>query len=89
MGVIFLCKFNGKIFFYTKVGGPQRSSANRKSSNFADKFVRFADLFNTASTVSEDAGIETRTVATLALTASRSNHSARSSANVALCGFVI
>jgi hypothetical protein len=30
------------------------------------------------STVSEDAGIETRTVATLALTATRSNHSVRS-----------
>ncbi len=30
------------------------------------------------STVSEDAGIETRTVATLALTARRSNHLARS-----------
>ncbi len=30
------------------------------------------------STVSEDAGIELRTVATLALTARRSNHSARS-----------
>jgi hypothetical protein len=42
-------------------------------------YVRY--LFNTAtsdSTVSEDAGIEPRTVATTALTVRRSNYSARS-----------
>jgi hypothetical protein len=45
----------------------------------------------TDSNVSEDAGIEPRTVATVALTARRSNHSARShshSAELEKCGFV-
>ncbi len=47
--------------------------------------LSFFKVFNTAlsvvpsdSTLSEDAGIEPRTVATLALTARRVNHSARS-----------
>ncbi len=50
-------------------------------------FFFLCALFNTASspdsTVSEDAGVEPRTVATLALTARRSNHLARSHSHFA------
>ncbi len=44
---------------------------------FFFKYV-YSTLLHLDSTVSEDAGIESRTVATLALTARRSNYSARS-----------
>jgi hypothetical protein len=54
-------------------------------------FLKLFSLFNTCficrpsdSTVSEDAGIEPRTVATWALTARRSNHSARSQRQIKL-----
>jgi hypothetical protein len=49
--------------------------------DYLDFYVLYSTLFHlpaSDSTVSEDAGIEPRTVATSALTVSRSNHSALS-----------
>ncbi len=48
-------------------------------------YVRFSTLLHLPppdSTVSEDAGIEPKTVATMALAVRRSNHSARSLPNI-------
>ncbi len=46
--------------------------------SFYERYPSLHNLRPSDSTVLEDAGIEARTVATLALTARRSNHAARS-----------
>ena len=72
------CKF----FLYIYIRGFQQTN-RQLYRNYIIYFLKYLIqhsfvCYNSDSAVSEDAGIEPRTVETLALTARRSNHSARS-----------